>query len=96
MSMMRAPVFSRLWHCDWALRGLRLSCWHAELPLSCGRLLAVGPLPAELLHFSLQPAQLELLLLVLCSSTNWTRLRNLVVDLSVMLAALPTAWSTNF
>ena len=64
MSMMRAPVFSRLWHCDRALRGLRLSCWHAELPLSCGWLLAVGPLPAVLLHFSLQPAQLELQLLV--------------------------------
>ena len=64
MSTMRAPVFSRLWHCDRALRGLRLSGWHAELPLSCSRLLAVAPLPAELLPFGLQPAQLELQLLV--------------------------------
>ena len=64
MSTIRAPVFSRLWHRDGALRGLRLSCRHAELPLSCGWLLAVASLPAVLLRFGLQPAELELQLLV--------------------------------
>ena len=62
--MMPAPVFSRLWHCDRAFWGLRLSRWHAELPLGCGRLLAIAPLPAELLRFGLQPAELKLQLLV--------------------------------